>query len=80
MALVEEVEAVMTAREANVFHICAILTESTPEIRKLVFERERAIVEEFPNYEFDFDVIPRHGRELRALAESTAMELTFCRE
>lgn len=79
MSLVKEVEAVLTAREGNVLHVCTVVNESSPEIRVRIFERERSIIDEFDSLEFDFNVIARHGRDLQAVADDSALDLTFSR-
>jgi hypothetical protein len=80
MSLVKEVEAVLTAREGNVFHICTVVNDSSPEVRARVFERERSIIDEFAECEFDFNVIARQGRDILSLVENPGLELTFMRK
>lgn len=80
LAAVQEVEAVLTSREGKVFYVCTVVNESAPEIRRKIYEREQLIIDEFSDYEFDFDIISRHGRDMASFIGASDLEPMFQRQ
>ena len=38
-----------------------------PEVRKRIYDREKAIIDEFSDFEFDFYIVARTGRDVKEL-------------
>ena len=80
LALVEEVEAVLTARQDNEFHIWTVVNEFDGDIRNKIYEREKAIIDEFGNFHFDFNILSRRGRSFSEIIHDSALDVTFRRK
>ena len=80
LAHVEEVAAVVVATEGKVLRVCIVVKQSSPEIRRRVFERERVVIEDFPEYEFEFDIVTLRDLDIRSLADDPNLELAFVRK
>jgi hypothetical protein len=77
---VSDVEAVLTAEEPSAVRVFTIVEKSTPELRALIFDRECAVIDEFKERDFDFDIITRHGRDLASLVGDTGLEVAYLRK
>lgn len=64
LSLVPEVEFVFTAFRNDVFYAWVIVDKFEEEVRGRIYERERAIIDEFQMFEFDFYIIARLGRDV----------------
>ena len=64
LSLVPEVEFVFTAFRNDVFYAWVIVDKFEEEVRGRIYERERAIIDEFQTFEFDFYIIARLGRDV----------------
>lgn len=67
LGLVPEVEYVFAALRGDVFYVWVVVNEFTPEVRQRIYERERAVIDEFSDFEFDFYIIARMNREITEL-------------
>lgn len=67
LSLVPEVERVFVGREenGNEFRVIAVINDRDPNVRAKVYAREQAIIEEYPNLDFDFHIIARMNRNLK---------------
>jgi hypothetical protein len=54
---VPEVEAVFTAFRNEVFYVWVIVSRFADDVRAKIYDRQRAIIDEFPTFEFDFYII-----------------------
>src|SRR5947207_3742628 len=54
LSLVREVEYVYTAYRNAVFYVWIVVDQFEPEVRKRIYDREKAIIDEFSDFEFDF--------------------------
>jgi hypothetical protein len=79
LALEKEVEAVLTSRHGNVFYLWTVVDNPTGEVRERIFEREKAIIDGFPEYDFDFNIISRRGRSMDMLISDPAIAVSFRR-
>jgi len=80
LALVEEVEAVLTARRDNEFHIWTVVNEFDADVRKKIYEREKTIIDEFGNLHFDFNILSRRNRPFNEVIHDSALDVTFRRK
>lgn len=63
ISLVPEVETVFTAFRNQVFYVWVIVNRFAADVRTSIYDRQRAIIDEFPTFEFDFYIIAGLGRD-----------------
>jgi len=80
LCLVPEVESVFVDREKSgkQVRITVVVDKRDPAVRAKVYAREQAIIDEYPNLEFDFHVVSRMGRDLKDITD-TIGKLAFSR-
>jgi hypothetical protein len=78
LSMVKEVERVFVERHGDAFQITTVVNDRSPELRKRIFARERAIIDELPQHEFDFDILTRMNHDLNDLI-STADKPSYAR-
>lgn len=64
LSLVPEVEFVFTAFRNCVFYVWIIMDRFEEEVRGRIYDRERAIIDEFQSFEFDFYIVAKLGRDV----------------
>jgi hypothetical protein len=80
-SLVPDVEYVFTAfRENQIFYAWIVINQFEQSVRDQIYEREQAIIDEFPAFEFDFYIIARIDRNLDDLIGDDSMHLTYARK
>ena len=80
-SLVPQVEYVFTAfRENQVFYAWIVVNEFEASVRESIYARQRAIIDEFPMFEFDFYIIARIGRTVEDLVGDDSMHRTYARK
>ena len=64
LSLIPQVERVFVSREENGkgFKVLTIVNDRDPELRTKIYMREQAIIEAWPNFDFDFHVTARMNR------------------
>ncbi len=67
LALVEEVEYILSAYRDRVFYVWVIVEVFDDSVRRRIYGRQAAVIEEFPTFEFDFYIVARGGRNLDEL-------------
>jgi hypothetical protein len=67
LSMVPEVERVFVERRGDAFQIMTVVNDRSVELRKRIFARERAIIDELRQYEFDFDIFTRLNHKLEDL-------------
>ena len=72
MSMVPQVESVFVDLHGNSFRVTTVVNDRDPELRRRIFARERAIIDELANYNFEFDILTRMGRELGELVSKKA--------
>lgn len=70
LSIVGEVERVFVERRGNAFQVMTVVNDRSPELRKRIFAREKEIIEEMPQYEFDFDILTRMNHKLDELVST----------
>jgi hypothetical protein len=72
LSIVNEVECVVVERQekGKQFGVISIVNGRDPNIRKRIYERERAVIQAHPDLYFDFYVRSRMGRSLNELIGS----------
>jgi len=78
ISLVPEVEAVFTAFRNEVFYVWVIVSRFAADVTARIYDRQRAIIDEFPTFEFDFYIIAGLGRDPWDLV-SESVKLVFQR-
>ena len=72
-----EIKYVYTAfRENRVFYAWVIVDDFEESVRSRIYDREEAIIDAFPEIEFDFYIVPRMGRDVRDLIDDS-VHLTY---
>jgi hypothetical protein len=68
LSMVPEVERVFVESRGNgFFQVMTVVNDRSPELRRRIFAREKAIIEELSEYEFDFDILTRMNHDLGEL-------------
>ena len=81
LSLVEQVAFVYTAfRNNEVFYSWIVIDEFEHAVRERIYERQRLIIEEFPNFQFDFYILALMGRNVADLIGDPSMHLTYTRD
>ena len=78
ISLVPEVDAVFTAFRNEVFYVWVIVNKFVEDVRARIYDRQRAIIDEFPTFEFDFYIIAGLGNDPWELV-SESVTLAFQR-
>ncbi len=78
ISMVPEVETVFTAFRNGVFYVWVIVNRFERDVRERIYERQRAVIDEFLNFEFDFYIIAGLGRDPWELV-SESVTLAFQR-
>lgn len=63
LSLVKEVDYVFTAFRNEVFYAWVVIDSFEKATRMSIYERERAVIDEFPMFEFDFYIVARMGQD-----------------
>ncbi len=67
LSLVPQVESVFVEwdkENGRAYHVITVINERDPNVRARVYEREQAVMDAFPNVDFNFRVISRMNRSL----------------
>ena len=78
LSLVPEVEFVFTAFRNSVFYVWVITEGFEEDVRRRIYDREKAIIDEFHTFEFDFYIVPMQGQSVWDLV-SEEITLAFQR-
>lgn len=78
LSLVPDVEYVFTAFRNKVFYIWIVIDRFESQVRERIYDREKAVIDEFTMFEFDFYILSRQGRKVGDLV-SESIELVFDR-
>lgn len=74
LSMVPEVERVFVERRGGVagvaFQVMTVVNDRSPELRRRIFAREKAIIDALPQYEFDFDIFTRMNYKLEDLVST----------
>lgn len=76
LSLVQEVAYVYTAYRNGIFYVWIVLDQFEQEVRKRIYDREKAIIDEFSMFEFDFYIVARAGRDADELI-SESVKLAY---
>jgi hypothetical protein len=70
LSMVPEVERVFVERKGDAFQVVTVVNDRSPELRRRIFAREKAIIDGLPQYEFDFDLFTRMNYNLEDLVST----------
>jgi hypothetical protein len=70
LSLVHEVEQVFVQRQDNKkeFKVLTVVNERDPAVRTRIYAREREIIDNYPNFDFDFHIVARMNRDIQQIA------------
>lgn len=71
LSLIREVERVYVwlDEDENLFRVTTIVDANDVDLRDRIYDRELAVIEALPQYNFDFHVLPRVGHALNELVD-----------
>jgi hypothetical protein len=73
LGAVPEVQAIFASQQGRVWHIWTVVSESTPEVRKRLYDKEKMILGHFDGATFDFNIIASRERDpIRLVADPSA--------
>jgi hypothetical protein len=67
LSMVPEVERVFVERRGEAFQVMTVVNDRSPELRRRIFAREKAVIDELQQYDFDFDILTRMNHSLEDL-------------
>ncbi|MCX6615001.1 MAG: hypothetical protein NTZ98_02750 [Acidobacteria bacterium] len=77
LSLVPEVQSVYAAfRDNRVFYVWVIIDRWERKVRERVYARQQAVIDSFPDFAFDFYVVPKGDEDPTELL-SGSMELAY---
>ena len=62
--MIPEIERVFVERRGDAFQVMTVVNDRSVDLRKRIFAREKAIIDELPQCEFDFDILTRMNHKL----------------
>lgn len=74
------VEAVMARRAGNQYAIWTVVDRVDEQTREFIYWQEWALMEQYPDLNFDFHLLERHSRPLETLITITDIDLFMRRE
>lgn len=78
-SVVPEVECVYTAfRENHVFYVWIVIDRWEKEVRRRIYQQQQAVIDQFPEFCFDFYIVPREGERVEDLI-SQSIDLAYVR-
>jgi hypothetical protein len=78
---VPEVQAVFTKQvDGDVLHVWAVVPVRDRDVYRSIYAKEKELIGEFGDIDFDFNVVPSRGRDPRTLISDLGIELVFLRE
>jgi hypothetical protein len=78
---VSEVQAVFTQfTDRNVLHVWAVVPDHDRRVYRIIYAKEKQIIGQFDGVDFDFNVVPSHGRDPQVLMSDPGVELAFLRK
>ncbi|MBI3995602.1 MAG: hypothetical protein HY349_06475 [Nitrospirae bacterium] len=77
IAEVSGVEYIYCRREGQVNYIWAIINELDPQVRRAVYKKEMAIIDLFPEMDFDFNIIARMNKPIQSIISQDGIELIY---
>ncbi|MGH9621859.1 MAG: hypothetical protein ACRD45_19400 [Bryobacteraceae bacterium] len=72
LGAVSAVTHVFTEAADNALLAWIVVDDPKLDIRYEIFDKEQALIDAFPETEFDFNIIPRMGRDARELIQGEA--------
>ena len=80
LSQVPEVENVFTAKLKNLVYAWIVVDPFDEAVREEIYVHEKSIIDEFWDFEFDFNIISRRGRKLQELLSDPNTDLTYHRQ
>jgi hypothetical protein len=78
---VPEVQAVFVVfGENRTFHVWSVVPEYDRAIFRTIYAKEKQIINRFDDVEFDFNILPSHGRDPETLISDPQVQLAFIRK
>ncbi len=80
LAAIPVIEAVMAQRAGNQYAIWTVANRVDEETREFMYWQEWALMEQYPDLDFDFHLLERQERPLETLVTVTDMDVFMRRE
>jgi hypothetical protein len=78
---VPEVQAVfIVLGENRTLHVWSVVPEHDRAIFRCIYAKEKEIINRFEGVDFDFNIVPSHGRDPKTLISDPQVQLAFIRE
>jgi hypothetical protein len=78
---VPEVQAIFAgARDYGVLHVWAVVPEHDRAVYRKIYAKEKHIIHQFEGVDFDFSIVPSHGRDPGTLISDPEIQLAFIRK
>jgi len=74
LATIPAVEAVMARRTGDRYAVWTVVDRIDDQTRETIYWQEWALMEQYPESDFDFHLLERRGRPLETLVTVTAMD------
>jgi hypothetical protein len=68
LSAVPQVRQVLTDQADNTLLVWIAVDDPRPEVRHKIYQKELELLNGFPEVEFDFNLIPSHGRSAAEIA------------
>ena len=80
LVTIPAVEAVMARRTGNRYMVWTVADRPDERTRELVYWQEWALMEQYPDLDFDFHLLERQGQPLETLVTVTDMDVFMRQE
>ena len=78
---VTEVQAVFVLLKDDRFlHVWAVVPEHDRNVYRKIYAKEKEIIRQFENIDFEFNIAPSHGRDPRTMISDPGAQLAFLRK
>ena len=77
---VPEVQAVFVdRRDDRMLHVWTVVPDFDHQVHFSIYAREKAIIDQFPDMDFDFHVVTSRGHDPRTIIDEPGIELAYLR-
>ena len=78
---VAEVQAVFVLRrDDQLLHVWTVVPAHDRSVYRKIYAKEKEIIHQFENVDFEFNIVPSHGRDPRTMISDPCAQLAFVRK
>ena len=78
---IPEVQAVFVLfKDDRILHVWAVVTAYDRNVYRKIYAKEKEIIRQFENIDFEFNIAPSHGRDPRTMISDPGAQLAFLRK